>query len=74
MGCQAVSECPVVRTTRVTYKLRLFQHVRDELRHDVVVAVEDARNLIYDPFLDHRHVDLLHVHLAVELGRELGRA
>jgi hypothetical protein len=57
----------------VAYKLRLLQHVRDELSDDVVVVVEDTRNLVRNPLLDHRLIDLLHVHLAVELGRELGR-
>jgi hypothetical protein len=55
----------------VTYELRLFQRVRDELSEDVVVVVQNALDLVRNPFLDHRHVDLGHVHLAVELGREL---
>jgi hypothetical protein len=57
-------------TIEVTHIWRFLQYVIDQLCHDVIFVVQDPRNLIRDPFLDHRHVDLFHVHFLVELGRE----
>jgi hypothetical protein len=55
-----------------THKPRFFKHVRDRVGQNVVIVVEKARDLVREPFLDHRHIDLLHVHFAIELGRKLG--
>lgn len=51
---------------------RAFNDGVDQLRHDVVLALQDSGDLARDPAFDDVDIDLVHVNLRVELLREFG--
>jgi hypothetical protein len=55
------------------YISALIQDVENKLGNDIIVVLEDTGDLVGDPALDELDIDLLHVNLHIELGRELGR-
>lgn len=50
-----------------------FDEIEAQLNYDIIFAAQDFRDLVGNPFFYNLQVDLLHVNLLIELGREFGR-